>query len=52
MNKVFRKKTPLNPERCSILYCRTEPGIDKVSELYPEDNLRNPVLTVSQTDDV
>ena len=31
----------MNPGRCTICYYRAAPGIDKVSELYPEDIFRN-----------
>ena len=34
---------PSYPGRGAIGYCRAEPGIERVSELYPEAILRDPV---------
>ena len=41
--KSVQNKNPSNLGRGVIGYCRAEPGIDRVSELYPEDILVNSV---------
>ena len=43
INQVLEKKNTLNPVRCAISICRAAPGINKVSEFYPEDILIKPV---------
>ena len=40
---MFKKKNPSDPGRGAIGYCCAEAGFKRVSELYPEDIVKNPV---------
>ena len=42
--KLLKEKNAPNPWRGAIWYCRAAHGIERVSEWYPEDILRNPVV--------